>query len=56
MIILRTKAFRDFKSHAFFSVDPKFYQLSFQKFVQSQHYLETSHLSHTFTFFPIKDL
>lgn len=37
VIILRTKAFRDSKSHAF-SVDSKHCQLSFQKFVQSQHY------------------
>lgn len=58
MIILRTKAFRDFKSHAFFSVDPKFYQLKFSKVCSEPALLinVTHLLSHTLTSFPRKDL
>lgn len=55
MIILRTKAFRDFKSHAFFSVDPKL-STKFSKVCSEPTLLiNVTHLFRTLTFFPIKD-
>lgn len=56
MIILRTKAFRDFKSHAFFFQLIQNCVNYFKSLFRATLLINVTHVFHTFTFFPIKDL